>query len=602
LRAILAFPAVQGGSETGRSASRRLAAITFVDIVGYTILMSSDEARTHRRWMTILNDVIRPQAEKRRGTVVKSTGDGVLVEFPSALDAVEWAREVQRQVIPIQAEHDGPPATITLRVAVHLGDVMTTDFDVFGDGVNVAARLQEHGVPGGVIMSEAVYDLVRGTVGSIARDLGFVQLKNLEKPVRAYVLDPETPDVHIPVRPRQELLPSIAVLPLQNLSGDPTDDYFGDGIVEDIILSLAGLRELLVISRASTLAYRGQQPNLREIGAALGVRYILLGTVRRSAQLVRVSVQLCTSQTGAATWGETIEVPPGELFDVQDRIVRKVVAGIAPNVRAAELRNAMRKRPENFTAYDHTLRALHIINSLDARYFLQAHDHLDKALSEDPNFAMAAAWAARWHSLYVGQGWSADPDKDAARALELAVKAIELDGQNALALATYGHLKSYLLHEYDTAMLYFDRALSACPNHSLAWILSAATLSYVGRGDEAVQHAENGLRLSPFDQSLFYYYMILNLAHYVKGDYEGAVRCGRMSASENPHFTANHRFMMAALVALGRLDEAREVARDLMILEPEFTLAVYERTRQPLRRADVRAKYMEHLRQAGLPE
>src|SRR5262249_571292 len=250
----------------------------------------------------------------------------------------------------------------------------------------------------------------------------------------------------------------------------------------DIVLSLAGLRELLVISRASTLGYSGRRINLREIGAALGIRYVLMGTVRRSSQSVRVSVQLCSTQTGVSLWGDTVEVSPGDLFDVQDRIVGKIVAGIAPSVRATELRNAMRKRPESFTAYDHTLRALHIINSLDVQHFRQAQDHLYKAMTEDPNFSMAAAWAARWHSLHVGQGWSPQPQADATRSLELAAKAIELDGQNALALATYGHVKSYLLHECESALRYFDRALSACPNHSLAWILSAATLAYVGRG------------------------------------------------------------------------------------------------------------------------
>jgi class 3 adenylate cyclase/TolB-like protein len=598
---LLAISRDQSGNSVGDFATRRLAAVAFVDIVGYTILMSRDETRTHRRWMSILNDLITPQAKRRRGRVVKSTGDGVLVEFPSALDAVEWAQEVQRRVAPLQLEDDGAPATITMRIAVHIGDLMTTSFDVYGDGVNVAARLQEHGVPGGIIMSEAVHDLVRGTIGSFARDLGYLQLKNLEKSVRAYSLDPETSAISIPVRARQDLLPSIAVLPLQDLGGGP-DDYFGAGIVEDIVLSLAGLRELLVISRASTLGYSGPGVNPREVGAALGVRYLLLGTVRRSTQSVRVSVELCSTESGASVWGDTVEVPPGELFDIQDRIVGKIVSGIAPNVRATELRNAMRKKPESFTAYDHVLRALYIINSLDVQHFLQARTHLYKAMSEDPNFSMAAAWSARWHSLHVGQGWSPQPNQDAARALELAAKAIELDGQNALALATYGHVKSYLLHECESALRYFDRALKACPNHSLAWILSGATLAYVGRGEEAVRYAENGLRLSPFDQSLFYYYMILNLCNYAKGDYEEAVRCGRMSASENPKFTANARFLAAALVALGRVEEAQAVAKHLMTLEPKFSLREYERTRQPLRSAEMAGKFMDRLREAGLPD
>src|SRR5262249_24896623 len=281
-------------SETGsgRLEDRRLAAVAFVDIVGYTILMANDETRTHRRWMRILSEVISPQAETFHGTLVKSTGDGVLVEFPSAHDAVEWARQVQRQVIPKQVEHDNESATITLRVAVHLGDVMTTGFDVFGDGVNVAARLQQHGIPGGVILSEAVYDLVRGTIGPGARDLGFLQLKNLEKPIRAYSLDPEaneressrhqaSVDLRAASPPagsdfgsqsQSPLLgrPSVAGLPFANLSGDLQQDYFSDAITEDIITELSRFSELLVIARNSSFQYKGKAVDIRQIGREHG--------------------------------------------------------------------------------------------------------------------------------------------------------------------------------------------------------------------------------------------------------------------------------------------------------------------------------------------
>jgi adenylate cyclase len=232
------------GHDAGMPVSRRLATITFVDIAGYTILMATDETRTHQRWMTILNEVIRPQAERYHGTVVKSTGDGVLAEFPSVHDAVEWARNVQQLVVPSQTDRDDAVPSIALRISVHFADIITTEFDVFGDGVNVAARLQEHAEPGGIVLSEAAYDLVRGTVGSTARDLGYRHLKNLERPVRVYALETVPESAIVPTLPRQQMLPSIAVLPLQNLGGDPADDYFSDGIVEDITLSLAGLREL----------------------------------------------------------------------------------------------------------------------------------------------------------------------------------------------------------------------------------------------------------------------------------------------------------------------------------------------------------------------
>ena len=553
---------------------RRLAAIAFIDIVGYSILMGRDETRTHQRWMTVLSDIIRPQAVLHRGKVVKSTGDGVLAEFPSAFDAVRWAIEVQ-QALRNQAAEDVMPS-LSLRIAVHIGDIITTEFDVFGDGVNLTARLQEHAPVGGIILSEAVHDLVRGSLGMETRDLGPLPLKNFENPVRAFAIDLVS-TVAVPHMRAADRLPSIAVLPLANIGGNPTDDYFCDGCVEDITLSLAGLRELMVISRGSTLAYRGRQADPREVGRMFGVRYILSGSLRRSERSVRVSVELCDTNTGATLWGDKSEVAPGELFDVQDRIVGRIVAGIAPNVRAAELRAAMRKKPENFNAYDHTLRALHIINTLDRGTFMQARDYLRQAMEEDPEFAMASAWAARWHSLYVGQGWSPDPREDCAHAMEFAGKAIELDGQNALGLATYGHLQSFLLHDYDSALVYFDRALAACPNHSFAWFYSSPTLSYIGRGEQAVKHMQQALRLSPLDRSLYTYYSGMNLAYYSLGAYEDAVKWGKLSASENPYYTSNLRYLAAALAALDRLDEAHEIAASLVSRDPHFrTLEIRE--------------------------
>jgi len=498
------------------------------------------------------------------------------------------------------ADNDASPQ-IVFRIVVHLGDVVATDDDIYGDGVNVAARLLEHADPGGIVLSEAVFDLVRGSHGEHARDLGLVQLKNFERPVRAYALPPETSQPGGRLRSQDSTLPSIAVLPLQNLSGDPADYYFAEGIVEDIVVSLAGLRELMVISRTSTVTYARRETDVRDIGRALGVRYVMTGSVRRSPRLVRVAVQLSDAQTGASLWGDSSVVPPGELFEVQDRIVWRIVAGIAPHVRSAELQRAMRKRPESFTAYDYTLRALAVINSLNVETFKKAREFLEQAMAEDANFAMAAAWAARWHSLNVGQGWSANRAQEADRAAALASRAIELDPGNAVALATYGHLRSFLFHDYDSALVYFERALAACPNSSLALILSAGTLSYVGRAEEAVANAEQALRLSPFDASLFYYYTFLGLAHYANRSYEDAAKWLRMSASENPRYTANHRFLIAALAALDRLDEARRAATCLLRCEPDFTLSGYVRTIQPFRHPELKAVYLEHLGRVELP-
>jgi adenylate cyclase len=595
------MPSCPSNGDNGPRIDRRLAAIAFVDIVGYSILMARDETRTHQRWMAILDRIIRPEAISHHGKIVKSTGDGVLADFPSAFDAVQWAYAVQRAVQALGVGDPVPP--IALRIAVHAGDIITTDFDVFGEGVNLAARLQEYAPAGGIVLSDAAHDLVRGSLDTTARDLGQLDLKNFENSVRAFALDPEGPAITVPTLPRAvSKLPSIAVLPLQNIGGDPADDYFCDGCVEDITLSLAGLRELMVISRGSTLAYRGRHPDPREVGRLFGVRYVLSGSLRRSERLVRVSVDLCDANSGVTLWGEKEEVAPAELFNAQDRIVGKIVAGIAPNVRAAELRTAMRKKPENFSAYDYTLRALHILNSLDKNTFMQARDYLQKAMEEDSDFAMPIAWAARWYSLSVGQGWSADPTADKAKAVELANRAIDQDPQNALALATYGYLQSFLFHDYDSALVYFERALAACPNHSLAWFLSSPTLSYVGRAQEAIKHAEQALRLSPLDRNLFSFYSALNLAHYAQGSYEEAVKWGKLSASENPLYTANLRYLAAALAALDRLDEAHSAAATLMQREPDFRLNTFGKTLQPFRGLEMSARYIQHLRKSGLPD
>jgi adenylate cyclase len=582
----------------GAGAQRQLAAIAFIDIVGYSILMADDEAKTHARWMTLLESVVRPLAVEHHCRLLKSTGDGVLAAFPSAFDAVTWARAVQIAAAP-HAETAEQPG-ISLRISVHVGDVIEAAGDVHGNGVNVAARLQEHAEPGAIVLSEAVHDLIRSRLAIPMRDLGLLRLKNFEHPLRAYSIDPERSHSGVPVRPGLGPLPSIAVLPLKNLSGDQADDYFARGIVEDIIVSLAGLRELLVIARTSTATDRLQDSDVREVGRALGVRYVMTGAVRRSPRQIRVSVHLCDARTGGSLWSDTSEMTPGELFDVQDRIVGRIVAGIAPQVRSEELRRALRKRPENFTAYDHMLQALDILANLQRKTFPQAREFLKNSMREDASFAMPVAWAARWHSINIGQGWTRDLQRDVEQAAWLAARAIELDPDNAVALSTYGHLRSRWFQDFDAAMFYFDRALTACPNSALAWTLSALTLAYVGQSEKAIEHAEHGLRLSPLGKGVFFYYTNLGWAHYAAGNYVEAAKWTRMAAAENPMFTANLRLLCAALAALGRIDEATDVAKTMMRLDRNFTLAHYEQTLQPFRDADIKSRFIDHLRRTGL--
>jgi adenylate cyclase len=358
----------------------------------------------------------------------------------------------------------------------------------------------------------------------------------------------------------------------------------------------------MVVARSSTLGWRGRDADPREVARALGVRYVVSGSLRRAGRDVRVQVELCDAQTGTRLWGDRAETMGGGLFVLQDRIVERIATGLAPHVRAAELRRALRKRPESFTAYDLTLRGLGLLTTLDRARFAEAREAFAAAMAHDPGFALPVAWAARWHSVNVGQGWSQDARADMEQAATLALRAIALDRQNALALATCGHVRSFLFHDYDTALVYFDRALSAGPNTALAWLLSSATLSYVGRTEEAIRHAEHGLRLSPFDQNLFSYYNLIGIAHYCHGNVAEALRWCLLSDAETPRFTSNLRVLIAALVAAGRQSEAHHAAQRLLALEPDFSLAEYERTRMPYRDPAIRARIMADLRMAGLPD
>lgn len=589
--------------ESGRPidpAGQRLRAVSFLDIVGYSTLMAENAALTHQKWIRLLNTTVRPLAEKHQGRIVKSTGDGVLAEFPHAQDAVGWACEVQASLQKLYGGPETVDDALAVRIAVHLDDVIVAEGDIFGSGVNIANRLQEHAEPGGVVLSQAVYDLVKDSLDWPARDLGLLYLKNIPDPVAAWALDPAERPIVRQFR-HASTLPSIAVLTLQNLGGNPADEYFAEGVVEDIIVSLASLRELLVIARGSTVTFSRRQADLPTIGKLLGVRYVLTGNVQRSRERLRVAVQLHDAESGVSLWGDTAEGTLDDLFEMQDRVVGRVVAGIAPHVRLAEWQRALRKRPDNFTAYDTTLQALECIHSMDREAFFRARSLLRKAMSEDPKFAMPVAWAARWRSLRIGQNWSVDIRADMETAANLASRAIELDSQNALALATYGHVRSFLFHEYDVALGYFERALLACPNSAIAWFLSSGTLSYVGRTAEAVRHAEHAVRLSPFDQSLYQFLMFLGMAHYANGNYEEAVKAGRRSMSERPAYTSNLRILSAALAACGRQEEAISVGKQLLALEPGFNLAEYERRLLPFRDATIRALYLDHLRKAGLP-
>jgi adenylate cyclase len=394
--------------------------------------------------------------------------------------------------------------------------------------------------------------------------------------------------------------PSIAIVPFRVVGDEEARSYVGDGIVEDIIGALASLRELVVISRSSTLRYRGAPVDVRAIGRELGVSYALSGSVRQAGSRMRVSVELAEAGSGAVVWASHFDGVSDDVFALQDQIARRVVGTIAPQVREAELRSALRKRPDNLEAYDCALRALAQIYQLNRDDFYQARTWLDKAVVLDPGYATPYALLAVWHAIRAGQGWSSDPAADQAAVLRFATAALARDSFDAMALALCGHSKSVLRYEFEEAIALFDRAIEASPSSAVAWIRSSPTYAYIGDPDEAVRRVEEGLRLSPLDPHIFLPHAFLNLAHYVGRDYDTAIRWGHRAREENPQYTANLRILAASLAAAGHVEEAREASRALLTADPAFEVGRFVAT-YAIRDPDRRDRLAQHLRLAGLP-
>lgn len=568
--------------------------VSFVDVVGFSALMHDDEEGTIHKWADLRDEVVLPLLASHDGTLVKLTGDGIFATFADAVSGARWSHEVQRQA---RQRRQG----LALRISINFCHVFRDGSDLQGDGINIAARLQEHAASGGIIITQAVVDEIADHLDLAIRPLGPVVLRKMRKSIKAYELITDGRPV-IQRTSQDSEMPSIAVLPFQSLSGETDDEYFSAGLVEDIVTSLSSLRDLTVISRSSTLAFARQAVDPRVVGDVLGVRYMIAGTVRRSPNRIRISTQLLDTETGEQVFSERRDFSEHDMFQVQDEIVESTLRRLMPGLRAAERRRAMRKRPVSFTAYDLYLRAIDLIGSLERADFESAYTYLNQAIERDPSFATALAWLARWHTLRVGQGWSEDPRRDAEQAAECAMRAIRLDEQNALALAIYGHVQSYLFGDYETAITYLDQARATNPNSSTAWLLSSVTLSSLGRNKEAVDAAERALRLSPFDQSLFAYYAFLGIVYYDAGAFEKAISWLSRSLAENPRYTTSLRTLIVALVAAGRIEKARDIAKEFMKLEPGFRISTY---RQALRLYQDPAQseaFRERLRAARIPE
>ncbi len=577
---------------------RRLVAVVAADVVGYTRMMEMQEQDTHQRLKRLRSDVLEPEVAARHGRIIRNTGDGFLAIFDSALNATRCCLEMQRRITHATAS-EATDRRIVFRFGINIADAIIEKDDIYGGGVNIAARLQSYAEPGGIIVSAAVAEQISGRPDFFVIDIGDLHLKNLKQTVRAFKVCAGGNGTVAVALASSSSRPSIAVLPFRKNQVDQDEAYFADGIIEAIVHALAGLKELFVISRSSTLGYGGAI-DVRAIGRELGVRYVLYGGVRRARGRVRITTELSDAETGAIVRPDQYDGKLEDLFELQDEISTRVVATIAPHVREHELRRALRKHPDNMTAYDLVLQALDVLYRFDYESFSRARGLLQQAIADDPGYAPAYSHVSYWHMLRIGQGWSADAAADTAEAARAAWAAIELDRNDALALAIYGHLQSFLLKDYSAAMEFLDRALAAGPNCADAWAYGSATCGYLGDGPTAVARAEHGLRLSPLSPDINWHEHMLSQAHYICGHYEEAVAWGRKSFGHNNSQTSNLRTLIASLVAVGDVEEARRIARRLLELQPNFRIETFK-ARTPLR-GETRDTFVERLRLAGLPD
>lgn len=578
------------------------AAILAADVAGYSRLMSQD-ARATVVALDAARALFRSHIQSCGGRVIDMTGDSVLAMFDSGRSAVAAAMAVQL------ALHGpgGPQAEarrMRFRIGVHAGEVIEKpDGTVYGDVVNIAARMQTYAPPGGLVVSLSVAQTLDDAAGVDAVDLGELFLHNIARPVRMVCLHV----VHEDSRPQPGQLPpgddarpSIAVLPFRKNMTHANEAYFADGIVDDIIHLLAGFKELFVIARGSTIGLGGDEMDERQVAHALGVRYLLHGSVLRSGGRLRVLAELSEPETGAILRAYRHDGLLAELFELQDHIALDVVRAIAPQVQARELMRARRKHPQNMTAYDLMLQGIDQLFRVNCASAGHARGLLQQAMVLDPYYASAYSYAAYWHVFRVGEGWSTDPIADAREALRLAEAAIGLNPDEPQGLAIYGHVQSFLRRDFDKAMVYLDRAIEAGPSSALAYTMSGATCGYLGLGDLAVERGRQGLRLSPVDAHRFWHEGVLAQAHYIRGDYAEAVAFARMAAGRNDALAFNLRCLAASLVAHEQMDEARGVAQQLLRVQPAFCLSEY-RPRCPFTGAMLDT-WIHRLRQAGLPD
>ena len=563
------------------SETRKIAAILVADVVGYSRLVGADEDRTLARLRALRSDMIDPTIVVHHGRVVKRTGDGAVVEFRSVIDAVRCAIEVQSGMVERNAGLP-PERRIEFRVGIHLGDVVEeSDGDLMGDGVNIAARLEGICEAGGICLSEHAYRQVRDKIKEQFIDLGEQTLKNIARPVRAYQVKSDRSQMGTGPAETEPLArglvlpdkPSIAVLPFQNMSGDPEQEYFADGMVDDITTGLSRIKWLLVIARNSSFIYKGKAVDVRQVGRELGVRYVLEGGVRKAGNRVRITAQLIEAETGAHLWADKFDGALEDVFDLQDRITDQVVGIVEPSLQRSEIERSRRKRPENLDAYDLYLRALPYVAAQMPEHARTALPFLEEAVRLDPGYAAAHAHLAWCHELCFARAGFDEAHKKAALLHARATIASNTDDATALAVA--GFVMSLLSGDHEASLSAIDRALSLNASSATALYLGAQANALAGYPQKATSLAHRALRLSPFDALAFQAYLALGESALLEGRYDDAASRFAMAGQTNTNLSSAYFFQGISLALAGRAEEAKPFVRRGLELEPGFRFRMF---------------------------
>jgi TolB-like protein/class 3 adenylate cyclase len=552
------------------TATRRLAAILAADVAGYSRLIGSDEEGTLNRLKVIRAEVIDSKITQHRGRLVKTTGDGFLVEFVSVVDAVRCAVEWQRDM----AERNVGKSDdrIEFRMGIHQGDIVVEGDDILGDGVNVAARLEGLADPGGICVSAPVQEDAAGRLDLTFDDLGEQSLKNIARPVRVCrvrlattVSTPKPATVEGEPTLALPDKPSIAVLPFQNMSGDPEQEYFADGMVEEIITALSRIRWLFVIARNSTFTYKGQAIDVKRVGRELGVRYVLEGSVRKGGNRVRITGQLVDALSGAHLWADRFDGLLEDVFELQDKVALSVAGIIEPALQAAESRRSANRQTNDLTAYDLYLRAIALFYPVTKERLVTALGLLEQAIAIDPSYGAALSWAAVCHLRLISDGWAERPETNRRECIDLSRRALQVGDDDPGVLANTAITLAQLGEDIGAMMGLIDRALVLNPSFARGWFRSGLIRIYAGQLDLAIEHLETSLRLSPRER-VGAPLQWIGMAHFFKRQFDEAAAKLLSSIQENPGSPTPYRALAACYAHMGRLDEARSTIAKMRAL------------------------------------